>query len=74
MDMVSWDNYPSNQDTPAQIALSHELMRGIGGGKPFLLMEQTPSVTNWLPYNALKRSGGHAPLELSGGGAWGGCG
>ena len=31
MDMVSWDNYPSNQDTPAQIALSHELMRGIGG-------------------------------------------
>ena len=57
MDMVSWDNYPSNQDTPAQIALSHELMRGIGGGKPFLLMEQTPSVTNWLPYNALKRPG-----------------
>ena len=32
-------------------------MRGIGGGKPFLLMEQTPSVTNWLPYNALKRPG-----------------
>ena len=57
MDIVSWDNYPSNQDTPAQIALSHELMRGIGGGKPFLLMEQTPSVTNWLPYNALKRPG-----------------
>ena len=57
MDMVSWDNYPSNQDTPSQIALSHELMRGIGGGKPFLLMEQTPSVTNWLPYNALKRPG-----------------
>lgn len=57
MDMVSWDNYPSNQDTPAEIALSHELMRGIGGGKPFLLMEQTPSVTNWLPYNALKRPG-----------------
>jgi len=57
MDVVSWDNYPSNQDTPAQIALSHELMRGVGGGKPFLLMEQTPSVTNWLPYNALKRPG-----------------
>lgn len=57
MDMVSWDNYPSNQDTPAQIALCHELMRGVGGCKPFLLMEQTPSVTNWLPYNALKRPG-----------------
>lgn len=57
MDIVSWDNYPSNQDSPAQIAMSHELMRGIGGGRPFLLMEQTPSVTNWLPYNALKRPG-----------------
>lgn len=48
MDVVSWDNYPSNQDTPAQIAMSHDLMRGVGGGKPFLLMEQTPSATNWL--------------------------
>lgn len=57
MDMVSWDNYPSNSDTPAQIAMAHELMRGVGGGKPFLLMEQTPSVTNWLHYNALKRPG-----------------
>ena len=57
MDVISWDNYPSNDNTPAQIAMSHELMRGIGQGKPFLLMEQTPSVTNWLPYNALKRPG-----------------
>ena len=57
MDIVSWDNYPSNQDSPAQIAISHELMRGVGGGRPFLLMEQTPSVTNWQPYNALKRPG-----------------
>ncbi len=57
MDVVSWDNYPSNEDSPAQIAMSHDLMRGINGGEPFLLMEQTPSVTNWLPYNALKRPG-----------------
>ncbi len=39
------------------IAMSHDLMRGIKGGTPFLLMEQTPSVTNWLSYNALKRPG-----------------
>ena len=57
MDVVAWDNYPSNEDSPAQIAMSHDLMRGINGGEPFLLMEQTPSVTNWLPYNALKRPG-----------------
>lgn len=37
--------------------MNHELMRGVGKGKPFLLMEQTPSVTNWLPYNVLKRPG-----------------
>lgn len=57
MDIVSWDNYPANEDSPAMIAMNHDLMRGIGGGRPFLLMEQTPSVTNWLPYNALKRPG-----------------
>ncbi|MBO5503432.1 MAG: beta-galactosidase trimerization domain-containing protein, partial [Lachnospiraceae bacterium] len=42
---------------PARIAMAHDLMRGVSGGAPFLLMEQTPSVTNWLPYNALKRPG-----------------
>lgn len=57
MDFISWDNYPANEDSPAMIAMNHELMRGIKGGQPFILMEQTPSVTNWLPYNALKRPG-----------------
>ena len=38
--------------------MNHDLMRGIKGGQPFYFMEQTPSVTNWLPYNALKRPGG----------------
>lgn len=57
MDFISWDNYPANEDSPAMIAMNHDLMRGIKGGEPFVLMEQTPSVTNWLPYNALKRPG-----------------
>lgn len=57
MDFISWDNYPSN-DTPIEdTALRHDLMRGLKQGKPFALMEQTPSVTNWLPYNSLKRPG-----------------
>lgn len=57
MDFVSWDNYPAN-DTPAEgTAMRHDLMRGLKQGKPFALMEQTPSVTNWLPYNMLKRPG-----------------
>lgn len=57
MDFVSWDNYPANDTPAAEIAMNHDLMRGIGGGRPFALMEQTPSVTNWLSYNALKRPG-----------------
>lgn len=55
MDFISIDSYPSNEDSYLDIALSHDLMRGLKHGKPFALMEQTPSVTNWLPYNALKR-------------------
>lgn len=57
MDFISWDNYPANEDTYSRIAMNHDLMRGIKGGQPFVLMEQTPSVTNWLAYNALKRPG-----------------
>lgn len=57
LDVISWDNYPACDSTPAQIAMSHDLMRGVGGGKPFLLMEQTPGVSNWHRYCALKRPG-----------------
>lgn len=57
MDFIAVDSYPSNEDSYAEIAMAHDLMRGLKQGKPFSLMEQTPSVTNWLPYNALKRPG-----------------
>lgn len=57
MDFISWDNYPANENPYSRIAMNHDLMRGIKGGQPFVLMEQTPSVTNWLAYNALKRPG-----------------
>ena len=57
MDFISWDNYPTHNATLEDTAFKHDLMRGIKQGKPFALMEQTPSVTNWHPYNALKRPG-----------------
>lgn len=57
MDLVSWDNYPNPTDPPALVAMRHDLMRGLKQGAPFMLMEQTPSVTNWQPYNLLKRPG-----------------
>ncbi len=57
LDVVSWDNYPS-LDTPySYTAMMHDLMRGLKGGQPFMLMEQTPSQQNWQPYNSLKRPG-----------------
>ena len=57
MDFVSWDNYPSYSDSIARNALNHDMIRGLKGGKSFILMEQTPSVTNWQSYTALKRPG-----------------
>lgn len=57
MDFVSWDNYPDPSDPYTMTSLKHDTMRGIKDGMPFALMEQTPSVTNWLKYNTLKRPG-----------------
>jgi len=57
MDIISWDSYPSVDSPISQEAMKHDLMRGLKQGNPFMLMEQTPSVTNWQPYNALKRPG-----------------
>ena len=57
IDIISWDNYSSNEDPVSNIAMCHDLMRGLKDGQPFLLMEQTPNQQNWQPYNALKRPG-----------------
>lgn len=57
MDVIAWDNYPSSRMDASSIALRHDLMRGLKDGKPFMLMEQTPSQQNWQPYNELKRPG-----------------
>lgn len=57
MDVVSWDNYPG-MDTPLSFtAMCHDLMRVIGGNKPFMLMEQTPNQQNWFPFCKVKRPG-----------------
>ena len=57
MDFVSWDSYPTPEEDPADVSMWHDLMRSLKGGKPFLLMEQTPNVQNWQMYNAIKRPG-----------------
>ncbi len=57
MDVISWDHYPGLRDEPYKSALRHDLMRSLKGGKPFLLMEQSPSQQNWAPYVTTKRPG-----------------
>ncbi|MBN2735956.1 MAG: beta-galactosidase [Spirochaetales bacterium] len=57
MDIIAWDNYPFPEHQPSYTAMMHALIRSLKQGEPFMLMEQTPSQTNWQPYNQLKRPG-----------------
>ena len=70
LDVVSWDSYPqwhgAQEDwlLAAEVAFSHDLTRSLKGGKPFMLMESTPSMTNWQPVAKLKRPGMHLLSSL----------
>ncbi len=65
LDVVSWDNYPAwadndtDVDTALRTAFCHDLMRGCGGQKPWLLLESCPAPTNWQPVAKLRRPGVH---------------
>ena len=65
IDVVSWDSYPvwhkagtTDLDIGCDTAMMHDLMRSIKN-KPFLLMESTPSMTNWQNVAKLKKPGMH---------------
>lgn len=70
LDVVSWDNYPSwhatgsELDTAAYVAMVHDMNRSLKHGKPFLMMESTPSTTNWMFQSKLKRPGMHLLSSL----------
>ena len=63
LDVSSWDNYPMwtgdgrDAAVAADAAFRHELMRGVGGGKPFMMMESSPSAVNWQAVNRLRAPG-----------------
>ena len=69
VDFVSWDSYPMwhKQDDERAVAcktaMYHDLMRTLKG-KPFVLMESTPSQTSWQPTSKLKKSGMHILSSL----------
>lgn len=56
IDIISDDIYPDPQDPYAAstTALTHELMRSLGAGKPWMLMEQAITTVNWRPHNVPK--------------------
>jgi beta-galactosidase len=70
MDLVAWDSYPLFHDRANMLeqavstSFQHDLNRSLKGGKPFLLMESTPSVANWWPVGKLKRPGVHRMASL----------
>jgi beta-galactosidase len=70
LDVVAWDNYPAYHaradmpETAAYISFQHDLNRGLKGGRPFLMMESSPSAVNWMPINKLLRPGIHKLKSL----------
>jgi beta-galactosidase len=70
VDVVSWDSYPvwhttgSDWRLGVSVSFIHDQNRSMKGGKPFMLMESTPSNTNWQPIPKLKRPGMHMLSSL----------
>ena len=70
LDMVSWDNYPPLHDRAdtagvgSWVSMVHDLNRALKGGRPFMLMESSPSATNWMQINKLLRPGVHRLKSL----------
>ncbi|MBM7539987.1 beta-galactosidase [Amphibacillus cookii] len=70
LDVVSWDSYPTWHDAKDQrgvaayTAMNHDWFRSLKGGQPFLLMESTPSLTNWQDISKLKKPGMHILSSL----------
>ena len=63
IDVASWDNYPTwhkptetIEETALDTAMMHDLYYSLKG-KPFLMMESSPSFTNWQPVSKQKRPG-----------------
>src|SRR5437868_131746 len=58
-DVVSNDSYPdpSDPESSMKAAMAGDLMRSLGGGRPWILMEQTTNRVNWREVNAPKPPG-----------------
>ncbi|TQM81290.1 beta-galactosidase [Saccharothrix saharensis] len=59
VDFVSNDHYTRGEDAERHIDLAYsaDLVRGLAGGRPWLLMEHSTSAVNWQPRNIAKLPG-----------------
>lgn len=67
LDVIADDSYPDPADPAAagEIAWQGDVMRGLGDGAPWLLMEQAPNAVQWRPRNSPKRPGQYLLWSLA---------
>jgi beta-galactosidase len=69
VDVIAWDSYPRwhcDESVPFEACWTsfvHELNRSLKK-QPFMLIESTPSITNWHTFSPLKRPGLHKTASL----------
>jgi len=70
VDVISWDSYPrwggpgEDWKLASGIGFVHDINRSMKAGRPFMLMESTPSMTNWMEVGRPKRPGMHVLSSL----------
>ena len=67
LDIITDDHYPDPADPASAHAVAWvgDLMRGLGDGAPWMLMEQATAAVQWRPRNSPKRPGQFALWSLS---------
>jgi beta-galactosidase len=70
LNVISHDSYPAYHDRPdnwrtaANEAFHFDMLRAMGGGAPWIMMESTPSSANWMEVGKLKRPGVHLNASI----------
>lgn len=64
LEAYNWHADSADWKLASDIAFVHDINRCLKDGQPFLLMESTPSNTNWQLVGKLKRPGMHALSSL----------
>lgn len=69
LDLVSYDSYPpfeieDSLEIGREWTFYYDIYRSMGGGKPFFLMESSPSLVNWRDVNVIPEPGRHAQSSL----------